>query len=265
MMSACGADSGQPAIDTLVEIESPAAGSAGEPNLTRAPGGTIYISWIELQSDSTHVLRFASWKDSKLAQPRTIASGAHWFVNWADFPMMAVLADGTLAAHWLQRSDTGRYTYDVAISTSRDGGQTWSPAIKPHRDTTRSEHGFVSMFALGDRFGAVWLDGRKHASQQKGDGHGEGGAMTLRFTTFSPSGELGEDIEIDGRVCDCCQTSVALTSEGPLLVYRDRSAAEIRDIHVTRYVNGAWLTGRPIQADNWRVDYCPVNGPSAAA
>jgi hypothetical protein len=259
LLNACAADSPAPALDGLIEVASPAMGSAGEPNLMRARDGTIYLSWIELQPDSTHALRFATWKENALSPARTIASGARWFVNWADFPMMATLEDGTLAAHWLQRSANGRYTYDVLISTSRDGGQIWSAPIKPHRDTVLTEHGFVSLFALGDRFGAVWLDGRNH----KGDG--EGGAMTLRFTTFAPGGDLGEDLEIDDRVCDCCQTSVALTSEGPILVYRDRSADEIRDISVARYVNGQWTAGRAIRADNWHVEYCPVNGPSVAA
>jgi hypothetical protein len=190
-------------------------------------------------------------------------------VNWADFPSLAVLENGTLAAHWLQRSSAGRYSYDVMISISRDGGSTWSSPMRPHRDATASEHGFVSMFPLVDRFGVVWLDGRKHAAAQQrkssGNDAGEDGEMTVRFTTITTDGQLGDDVEIDGRACDCCQTSVALTADGPLLVYRDRSAHEIRDISVARRLAGQWSAGQPIQADNWQVNFCPVNGPSAAA
>ena len=40
----------------------------------------------------------------------------------------------------------------------------------------------------------------------------------------------GLHLEIDARVCDCCQTDAAMTSEGAVLIYRDRSDDEIRDL-----------------------------------
>ncbi|MEX2283115.1 MAG: sialidase family protein [Gemmatimonadota bacterium] len=251
-----------PPIGAVANLSSPATGSAGEPNLLSAPDGSVYVSWIELQPDSTHALRFAVLQGNELSSARTIASGSDWFVNWADFPMLARLDDGSLAAHWLQRSGPGKYSYDVMMTTSTDGGNTWSTAVKPHRDATESEHGFVSLFALGDRFGAVWLDGRKHAMKKS---ESEDGEMTVRYTTLARDGTLGDEIEVDGRACDCCQTAVANTSDGAVLVYRDRSADEIRDIYAARLVNGAWTAGAPVHADNWKVNYCPVNGPAVAA
>ena len=56
------------------------------------------------------------------------------------------------------------------------------------------------------------------------------------------------------------------SSHGPVVVYRDRAAAtEIRDIYVTRRVEGAWTKPRPVHADNWVMRGCPVNGPAIAA
>ena len=43
---------------------------------------------------------------------------------------------------------------------------------------------------------------------------------------------------IDTRVCECCPTDVAVTSEGAVAVYRNRSASDVRDIYVTRRVAG---------------------------
>jgi hypothetical protein len=72
-------------------------------------------------------------------------------------------------------------------------------------------------------------------------------------------------MQVDIRVCDCCQTDVAVTSSGPVLVYRDRSPEEIRDIRVSRYEDGAWTDGGLVHSDGWETGACPVNGPAIAA
>ncbi|HLM54532.1 MAG TPA: hypothetical protein VK422_00290, partial [Pyrinomonadaceae bacterium] len=116
--------------------------------------------------------------------------------------------------------------------------------------------------------GAVWLDGRE-MKQSAGDGHGEGhghGSMTLRYAAVSRDGRLTSEQLLDARVCECCQTSTATTAEGTLVVYRDRSDKEVRDIYYTRLSrDGRWSEPRAVHADGWRLEGCPVNGPSVAA
>jgi hypothetical protein len=245
-------------------LPPPAATGSGEPNLTVGADGRVYLSWIEPAADSAHALRFSVLEGDRWSAPRTIASGRGWFVNWADFPAMAVLPNGRMAAHWLQKSGKGTYAYDVRVAVSPDGGATWSEGVVPHTDGTASEHGFVSMWpARGDSVGLVWLDGRKYGASD--DEHDLSNEMTLRYTTIGADGRAAPDREIDGRVCDCCQTGMAMTADGPLVVYRDRSPVEVRDIYVTRMVNGAWTEGRPVHADGWVMPACPVNGPQADA
>jgi hypothetical protein len=250
-----------PALSELTPLDLPAGAPAGEPNLAIGSDGEVYLSWIELQPDSTHALRIATLGQTGFDAPYTIAAGRDWFVNWADFPMVSS-NNGVLAAHWLQRGGHGKYNYGVRVSLSSDGGKTWSAPVTPHRDTTPSEHGFVSLFPLADGFGAVWLDARHHAAAHNGAPEG---AMGLRFTTISRTGVLGADTAVDDRTCDCCQTSVATTSKGPLVVYRDRSADEVRDIYVARYQQGRWSDARAVHNDGWKIDFCPVNGPAVAA
>jgi hypothetical protein len=50
-----------------------------------------------------------------------------------------------------------------------------------------------------------------------------------------------------------------------VVVYRNRTDEEIRDIFVTRRVNGEWTEGVPLHDDGWHIAACPVNGPSAVA
>jgi hypothetical protein len=170
-----------------------------------------------------------------------------------------------LAAHWLVRSGPGSYAYDVNIARSFDGGKTWGKPIVPHRDGTPTEHGFVSMFAApSGGLAAVWLDGRE--TKPEADDHDQGGGdMTLRYATMGREGTLGEEAALDTRVCDCCQTSAAMTTEGPVVVYRDRSDRELRDISISRLQGGRWSEPRTVFKDGWEISGCPVNGPSIAA
>jgi hypothetical protein len=272
LLAACGGEAdaakpdGAPAADAagVHELAPPAAPGSGEPNLAVGPDGRVYLSWLEPAADSAHALRFAVLEGDRWSEARTIASGRDWFVNWADFPAMAVLPGGRMAAHWLQKSGGQRYAYDVRVAISPDGGVTWTEGVVPHTDGTASEHGFVSMWpAARDSVGMVWLDGRKYGAAA--DEHDLSNEMTLRYTTIGPDGRAAPDREVDGRVCDCCQTGMAMTARGPLVVYRDRTADEIRDIYVTRWENGAWTAGRPVHADGWKIPACPVNGPQADA
>jgi hypothetical protein len=255
-----------PAVDaSLREIPAPGLPGSGEPNLS-ASGGSIYLSWLEPTSENTHALRFAVWEGRGWSDAHTIAEGQDFFVNWADFPSLIALPDGRLAAHWLVRSGPTPYAYDVYIAQSHDGGLSWSEGVVPHRDGTPTEHGFVSLFPWADgQLAAIWLDGRNFVGAEGEVEHGTGADMTLRHTTLDPAGRLGPERVLDDRVCECCQTSVALTTHGPVAVYRDRSPAEVRDIAIVRYLDGRWTEPRPIHRDGWHLEGCPVNGPAAAA
>jgi hypothetical protein len=90
--------------------------------------------------------------------------------------------------------------------------------------------------------------------------------MTLRGAAIDPGGQrAGPDREIDARVCDCCQTDVALTTSGPVVVYRDRSEREVRDVALTRRTADGWSTPVLVHEDGWVIDACPVNGPAVDA
>lgn len=247
------------------QLTSPASEQSGQPNLMAGRDGKVYLSWVERLPEKRFALKLATRQGAGWSAPLTVAEGQNWFINWADFPSLLALPDGTLAAHWLVKSGPGAYAYDVHVSRSADRGKTWSAPVVPHRDGTPTEHGFVSMFPAPDgRLAAVWLDGREMKSHGHG-GHEGGGDMTLRYTTFGGDGRPAPETLLDARACECCQTSAALTSEGPVVVYRDRSPEEIRDISIVRLRGGKWSGPAPVHRDGWKIEGCPVNGPSVAA
>ena len=251
---------------SIQEIATPCK-IGGESNLHITKDGQALLSWVEYLNDTTDVLAFARLESEEWSAPKIIAKGSNWFVNWADFPSIIAFNDNSnhLAAHWLQKSTQGTYDYDVRIAQSLDGGKKWTPSFIPHTDGIAAEHGFVSMLPIGkDKIFATWLDGRYTKTENHSDGHdheGQGGAMTLRGVFFDTQGKLSGDIELDNKVCDCCSTSAALTKNGVIIAYRDRSATEIRDISIVRQIGQDWTRPRILHVDNWEIAGCPVNGP----
>ena len=250
-------------LPEIIEIVSP-VDKGGEPNLFVSETGKVYLSWVAYVNDSTHALMFSTLEDSSWTTPKTISSGINWFVNWADFPsMVATNNDQYLAAHWLQMRDTGTYDYDVRIAQSMDGGITWSESFTPHTDSISAEHGFVSMLPISDkRMIATWLDGR---NMKEDNDDSKENSMTIRFAEFDSNNNLFHETILDNRTCECCDSDMVITKNGPVVIYRDRSEKEIRDISIVRKVNGHWTAPKLIFHDNWEIAGCPVNGPAVAS
>jgi hypothetical protein len=268
------------------EIDSPAGPESGDPNLSVGPDGNVYLSWIEpVQSNGPkgYALKFAvRSRGGKWSAPRVITQG----VNRFDSSILA-LPDGSLAAHWLTKSGPGMHTNDVNLSISRDGGRTWGKAIVPYRDRTQTGRGFISMIPANGGIAVVWLDGRKTAGGDRGAaekasagapqhtggdhraaGHGPAASemeMSLMYTAIGLDGTLGKEVLLDGRVCECCQTSTTPTPDGMAVVYRDRSEKEVRDISIIRLKNGQWSEPQTLSKDGWEINGCPVNGPAASS
>lgn len=259
---------------SVTPMTSPTPGDAGEPGLVGDGRGRVWLSWLEPSAAGATRFRLTRLGATAASGPATtIAEGPNFFVNWADVPAVFRAADGTFVAHWLLRRGAGKGDYDIKLATSADQGATWKPAGTPHRDGKDAEHGFVSFFNHPrGGVGLVWLDGR----QMSGGDHMAGMpgmATMLRTTTISTgagAAMLGDDAVVDPRVCDCCSTSAAVTSDGVIVAYRDRGTSErpdseIRDISVSRFDGKTWSAPARVHADNWDINACPVNGPVVAA
>lgn len=245
-------------------LPSPAAAGSAQPQMTVSERGVL-LSWIE-RSETNAALKFAERTASGWTDTKQVAAGSDWFVNWADVPSVIRLADGTIYGHWLQKSGPSTYAYDVRLARSRDDGKTFSSSFTPHDDGTQTEHGFASLFQMpGAGLGLVWLDGRAMRGGTGHNGHAGGGEMSVRGAIYDRAGTQISEGPLDLRVCECCPTAVAVTADGPIAAYRDRSPGEIRDIYVSRFVANKWTTPVPVHADNWKIAACPVNGPALSA
>lgn len=250
----------------LQNVESPSESNASLPYLTKGGDNLLYMSWVEKGDSGWIDLKYSVLRDDVWQDPEVIASGNDWFVNWADYPMMAVDNQGNMIAHFLAKSSSGTYSYDVNVVYKPVGGE-WSESIIPHDDGTPTEHGFVTMLPKNDgTFLLSWLDGRNTGGgDHDSGGHGGSGAMTIRTAALDMDGNLTNEAELDSRVCDCCQTGGVMTPNGPVVVYRDRSEEEMRDMSFVRFVGNDWSEPKAVNSDGWKIAGCPVNGPRIAA
>lgn len=269
----------QSGLAQLIPLPNPASGYSFTPKLHSTDHGQVYLSWQTKSSEKKHHLFFSKLNHNQWSTPRHIASeDKKWFVNWADFPAITTFGKKSLAVNYLQKSTQSTYAYDAILKISNDQGKTWQKPFKAHQDHTATEHGFVSLApATKQRFLAIWLDGRettpkehntKENETKKHGGHDHSAAskaMTLRAAFFNSQGKASQEVLLDHRVCDCCQTSLARTSQGYIAVYRNRSAQEIRDIGFVTYQQGHWSQPQILHNDGWKINGCPVNGPAVAA
>jgi hypothetical protein len=241
--------------------------TAGQHDLVASPDGSLLLSWVE-ENHGSQAFRFSRYRAGTWTAPVTISSG-DWFGNSSDTPHLRQTADGALWATWLRKTPGAGHARDIVLARSSDGGETWSKPVSVNEDTTPTEHGFVSTWAQGPRsLGIAWLDGRAkahaHSTSDRSHDHGDATTM-LRAVRFDEHLQRSGEAVIDTATCDCCNTDVAATRDGPVLVYRDRTPGEVRDIAITRLQAGSWKRPAVVFPDGWVMPACPMNGPAVAA
>ncbi len=80
-----------------VALENPAAVGSRFPHLAALGSGAM-MSWLEPGAEGAFSLRAAALKQGSWSAPRTVATGADWFINWADFPSVIPVTDRFWAA-----------------------------------------------------------------------------------------------------------------------------------------------------------------------
>ena len=251
VLGACGRTPQGPQVRPL---ETPAAPGGVFPFIVARDDGLLLL-WTEPASDDRDArVRFAEMDGSTWGDVETIGSGK-LFVNWADFPSLALSADGSIGAQWLVRGGGEIWAYGIRFAVRGTAGEWTAPQI-PHGRERAAEHGFVSLLSdAPGEFELVWLDGREMQ---------HGGEMELRYTTWR-DGRFGPERVLDDDVCTCCQTDAAVFGDERFVAYRDHAPGEIRDISFVRFDGADWSAPIPLSNDGWRIGACPVNGPALDA
>ena len=233
-------------------VKTPADNNSLAPNICSF-GEHFALSWIERKSDGLARLQMASWNGLSFNKKNLVTQSNQMFANWADIPSIVEAPSGDLYAHWLNRISSKTYAYGIRIERSVNQGKSWSSLGWLHNDTSATEHGFVSLIPEDRHVRAFWLDGRMMKKSK--------GKMMLRTAIIDGEKIINERV-LDEDVCTCCPTSAVQLSGGPMVVYRDRSPKDIRDISFVLAKSRKWSEPTTLKIDNWLMPGCPVNGAS---
>ena len=150
-LHACTADRGTGAGEVgadlgVTPVELSALEGGGMPHLSPLEDGGVLLSWLApggyageaggADGALTRLRVVRYHRDRGFDEPRTVTERRDFFVNWADFPSVVEVAPGRWAAHWLQRGPAGGYDYAVHVSTSEDGGASWTDDRVLHDDAS---------------------------------------------------------------------------------------------------------------------------------
>jgi hypothetical protein len=226
------------------------------PSVLRLRNGMLVAHWMEKGGAGMHanVVRLSYSTDEGRTWGKSFSPHAESIQAERLFASLVEMPGGGVGLVWLEALPSGA----TSPATSASGAGT-TPHGPGRQEASAANH----------------EPGAQHAhppsAQQRHEGHGThgpmrgSGAMTVRFAAFDGAWKPIQNVPIDTRVCECCPTAVVVTSDGPLVAYRDRSDTEVRDIYVSRFDGVQWTQPAAAHADNWRIEACPINGPALTA
>lgn len=284
LLSSCAKQQRSLRVEALT---TPVPVSGLVPQATGLRDGRVLLSWQTPLEGGGYRFEMSIFDGMGWSERRTIAQGASVSMFTADLPEVAQLADGKLLAAWELRDIQPDDPYATAIQTavSSDDGRNWSAPQRPYAEALAGQHSFLSLFPLEGDLGVVWLDAMErakvrqaHPGHKRGGEDSETGSIGLRYAVINGKGDCRDGGFVDPITCECCPTSAAVTSRGPLVVYRGRTEAPgtkpadvqtdrptVRDIYAVRFEQGRWTNPRLVHPDNWVINACPDNGPAVDA
>lgn len=251
-----GCSRGKPKpVESLQSLEAPSAAGAGQAKFCQPRNEALYMTWVEQTPDSTRALRYARLVDDRWAKAVTVSEGKGWFAYFADLPSMVMLSGGAIVAEWTEMVPRRATARDIRVTVSRDGGNTWSRPVNPHKWHQPAENGMVCMLPFSpERAFIAWVDGRDLPRK-----------ASLRMATVTESGRAFNNAQLDGLVCDGCPIDGVTVPGGFIVAYRDRTPQGYRDIALVRLIDNVRREPQTVYPDNWRTMECPASGPAIDA
>lgn len=228
--------------------------------------GIIYLLWSDYRSNNDGDVRLSRSTDGGVSfgPSRSVLSSATTISGMQRGARIAVDSNGVL--HLLsQVSKKGGSGFDVLYQRSTDGGSTYTPPISLTNSTPKEHQDFPSIAIDGrNTIYVAWVDDRDVVAKTSSNTH--------LYTTRSTDGgaTFSKPIRADmmpggiGGTCECCNTDIAATGDGYVVVAFRSNINNRRDIFLARSVDAGqtFETAIPVQSEPWMINACPMAGPT---
>ena len=246
--------------DTAISV-----GRAEEPDLAVLANGELVGVWAAVGGSGEAEILFSSFTEERNTwaapcrvppRPGTAVAGRQ--VG----PRLAILSNGDTVVAWVDRQYDA--TGDIYVSTSRDGGKTFSSPTRVNDDAGNpAAQEYHDIVATPDgRLAVVWLDERDAP-------RGETNQKQLYFAISADGGASFSDNQrltnSPEGVCPCCRPGIVAGRDGALhVIYRDRVGEKLFVRVLSRQAASEHFSATTL-SEGWVFPGCPVNGPAIAA
>lgn len=239
------------------------------PGLGQTAKGALYMSWTEKDDSglTAFCMAFSNDAGKSFGEKKIIATGYGIGNNRLMRAKILAKKNGDLVAVFMNNPNAtapaaggrGSRGGQVSYSISKDGANTWSPAIGVDTDPSPNlMRGFFDATLLAnDEIAVAYLKDVKNSTKHE--------ERDLRIA-ITKNGVFQDEKLLDAVVCDCCNISLLVDDKGLLrVVYRDNND-NIRDFAQMISKDNGQTFSQPviIQNDGWKINGCPHNGAVAA-
>ncbi len=238
--------------DSLRHVNVPAGGIS--PDVAVGAGGVHVV-----YGRKGNVYYAGSMDDGqKFSEPLLVGGGKYSaIVGRERGPRIALGKAGTIHVVWL-----GSHDGQVLYARSTDGGQHFSAPRNLAPDTHGADGATIAADETGKVF-VLWLGGGEGPESPVSS------LVQLAYSddngsTFTPAKPVHSTYP--GGACACCALKAVMAPEHRLLVGFRGAYRSIRDMYLLKEAPGSdRFDAVRISDDGWRLDACPMAGPSVQA
>lgn len=240
---------------SMENLANPSGPHSSQPHLSSTADSELILSWVQANGEGQQSLLFARYNGTRWIAPKTVVT----LPKISDLPKVIGLTDGGLGAVWGTETKIGDMgSSEVYVSRSKDGGQTWSDALKVNSDQkvkTARYNPDIAALPKGE-MAVLWSDSRRYEKFK---------TQLMMGAVVDATGHVDHDFAVDDDICSCCQLLPTLFQNQLYLTYRDRLPGEVRDIAVVRWPGQSSAKAVRVHQDNWVLEGCPGQGVGADA